>query len=148
VFGILKGRFRILKIPLLLQSKEEIDNVFWTCCILHNRILRKSNEFYLWEKGIDWAGEYGCHDIADLNKKVYFQQFDKHNRYMRTLELRVSRNMDLGVDLFSANISNYQNGSSTVAPDNRAEVELTHSSLRSKLVENFMFRYNNRSIVW
>ncbi|CAN0178702.1 unnamed protein product [Ascophyllum nodosum] len=37
-FGILKGRFRILKLPLLYRSKEAIDNVFFTSCILHNML--------------------------------------------------------------------------------------------------------------
>ena len=35
-FGSVKGRFRILKLPLLFEDKEVIDNVWFTCCILHN----------------------------------------------------------------------------------------------------------------
>ncbi|CAB1103577.1 unnamed protein product [Ectocarpus sp. CCAP 1310/34] len=37
-FGILKGRFRILKLAMAYQSQERIDNVFFTCCILHNML--------------------------------------------------------------------------------------------------------------
>ena len=37
-FGILKGRFRILKLPILFRSRERIDNAFFTCCILHNML--------------------------------------------------------------------------------------------------------------
>lgn len=39
VFGILKGRFRILKLPQQWHSKREMDNVFSVCCALHNRLL-------------------------------------------------------------------------------------------------------------
>ncbi|CAN0563637.1 unnamed protein product [Ectocarpus sp. 12 AP-2014] len=37
-FGILKSRFRILKLAMAYQSQERIDNVFFTCCILHNML--------------------------------------------------------------------------------------------------------------
>ncbi|CAN0416889.1 unnamed protein product, partial [Ascophyllum nodosum] len=37
-FGILRGRFRILKLPILFRSRERIDNAFFTCCILHNML--------------------------------------------------------------------------------------------------------------
>lgn len=33
-FGILKGRFIILKLRLGYHSKEDIDNIFFACCIL------------------------------------------------------------------------------------------------------------------
>ncbi|CAN0446773.1 unnamed protein product, partial [Pylaiella littoralis] len=35
-FGILKRRFRILKLRLAYHCREDIDNIFFTCCILHN----------------------------------------------------------------------------------------------------------------
>ncbi|CAB1116194.1 unnamed protein product [Ectocarpus sp. CCAP 1310/34] len=37
-FGILKGRFRILKLAMAYPEQERIDNVFFTCCILHNML--------------------------------------------------------------------------------------------------------------
>ncbi|CAN0408744.1 unnamed protein product, partial [Discosporangium mesarthrocarpum] len=36
--GILKGRFRILKLPLGFRDEDRIDNMFNTCCILHNML--------------------------------------------------------------------------------------------------------------
>ena len=38
-FGILKKRWRVLKNPMLLQSKVSIDNIVFTCAILHNMLL-------------------------------------------------------------------------------------------------------------
>lgn len=35
-FGRVKNRFRILKIPSLLQNLQDVSNVFVTCCIFHN----------------------------------------------------------------------------------------------------------------
>jgi hypothetical protein len=38
-FGRMKKRFRILKIPILYHEVEKVDNVFYTCAILHNMLL-------------------------------------------------------------------------------------------------------------
>eukprot|EP00961_Rhodomonas_salina_P039642 532443-Rhodomonas_salina.1 len=53
-FGVLKGRFRILKLPVLLHKKDKVDNVFWTCAILHNMI-RKFDFQKRWEADVDWT---------------------------------------------------------------------------------------------
>ncbi|CAM9274653.1 unnamed protein product, partial [Pylaiella littoralis] len=37
-FGILKGRFRTLKLRLAYHCREDIDDIFFTCCILHNML--------------------------------------------------------------------------------------------------------------
>ena len=43
VFGILKKRFRLLCNAIELHSKDQIDNVFFTSCILHNILLSYGN---------------------------------------------------------------------------------------------------------
>ncbi len=50
-FGILKGSFRILKRPALFKYKRQVDNVFITCCILHNIVL-KYNNLQAWEGNV------------------------------------------------------------------------------------------------
>ena len=40
LFGSLKKRFRILRNPLSFQYALDIHNVMWTCCVLHNMLLR------------------------------------------------------------------------------------------------------------
>jgi DDE superfamily endonuclease len=58
-FGILKGRFRVLKTGIRLDGPEAADRVWLTCCALHN--------FLLEEDGLDdWNGDIGCNDITDL----------------------------------------------------------------------------------
>jgi hypothetical protein len=39
VFGILKKRFRILKIPLPCRDVKLVDDIVHCCCILHNMML-------------------------------------------------------------------------------------------------------------
>lgn len=60
-FGILKGRFRILKLPVLYRKREDVDNVFFTCCILHN-MLHAYDGLDVLEADVDWAGADGRHD--------------------------------------------------------------------------------------
>ena len=39
VFGILKKRFRILKLPLCVKDLGDVEHVIRSCCILHNMIM-------------------------------------------------------------------------------------------------------------
>lgn len=63
-FGILKGRFRILKLRLAYHSRDDIDNIFFTCCILHN-MLHSFDGMSVFEENVDWAGSAGLHDPKD-----------------------------------------------------------------------------------
>ncbi|CAN0462809.1 unnamed protein product, partial [Ectocarpus sp. 12 AP-2014] len=63
-FGILKGRFRILKLGILFQDKNVIDNLFFTCCTLHN-MLHAFDGLDELETVEDWGGRAGLHDAWD-----------------------------------------------------------------------------------
>ncbi|CAN0439876.1 unnamed protein product, partial [Pylaiella littoralis] len=39
-FGRLKGRFRLFKTGVLFNSREKIDNAWFTACIIHNMLLQ------------------------------------------------------------------------------------------------------------
>ncbi|CAB1105184.1 unnamed protein product [Ectocarpus sp. CCAP 1310/34] len=63
-FGVVKGRFRICKMQFLYRKKERIDNIFFTCIILHNMLLAYDG-IELLEPDCDWAGADG-----DLDKNI------------------------------------------------------------------------------
>ena len=74
-FGRLKGQFRILKTPLLFTdpTRGKLDNVFFTCCILHNMIMVWKETGLLnpdAEAGIDYGAE-----AADENGAEYVGGF-------------------------------------------------------------------------
>ena len=46
-FGILKKRWRILKVPLQLAQPDEIDAIFRTCLVLHNMCLKYDSREYI-----------------------------------------------------------------------------------------------------
>lgn len=60
-FGVLKGRLRTLKLPIMFQDSKIIDSMFLTCCILHN-MLHAHGGIEALEEGVDWAGKDGRHD--------------------------------------------------------------------------------------
>lgn len=60
-FGTLKGRFRILKLPVPFQKKDDVDNVFFACCTIHN-MLHSYGGLGELEENADWAGSDGLHD--------------------------------------------------------------------------------------
>jgi Plant transposon protein len=54
-FGILKGRFRILKTGICLHKIESIDQLWSTCCALHNMFLDDDGLNANWEQGVlEW----------------------------------------------------------------------------------------------
>ncbi|CAM9738673.1 unnamed protein product [Discosporangium mesarthrocarpum] len=65
-FGRLKGLFRILKMLLTFwpsseNSRDNIDNIFFVCCILENKPLAYDGLCVL-ESGTDWCGRDGMHE--------------------------------------------------------------------------------------
>lgn len=60
-FGILKGRFRVLKLPIPYRSKENIDNMFFTCCTLHN-MLHAFDGMDVFEENVNWDQLDGLFD--------------------------------------------------------------------------------------
>ena len=43
-FGVMKKRFRVLKLPILLRDVTEINDVFKTCAVLHNVLLTHDSQ--------------------------------------------------------------------------------------------------------
>jgi DDE superfamily endonuclease len=56
-FGILKGRWRILKTGIRCHNTEVADNVWMTCCALHNHLLDVDGLSSKWNDGIASAYE-------------------------------------------------------------------------------------------
>ena len=54
VFGILKKRFRILKIPLPCYNLLQVVDILHSCCILHNMILEDKDRINLGHLVDDW----------------------------------------------------------------------------------------------
>ena len=58
-FGILKGRWRCLKYGIRLRGHKTCDQVWLTCCALHNMLLEVDGLSKQWKNGVksDWETE-------------------------------------------------------------------------------------------
>ena len=67
-FGIMKGRWRILKAGIRTHRLKTADDIWKTCCALHNWLLEEDGLDERWEQGIPslWEGPEGYHDVDDL----------------------------------------------------------------------------------
>ena len=83
-FGILKGRFRILRYGFRFQKITLCDKLFLTCCSLHNLLLDKDGLDKNWETGGQsiWHRDYNSQRVE---KEVVQTPFaiQKLNRFKR-----------------------------------------------------------------
>ncbi|CAB9525869.1 Plant transposon protein [Seminavis robusta] len=65
-FGILKGRFRILRTGIRLDGPEAADRIWLTCCALHNKLLKADGLLD------EWEGARGENDVDDMRRFAPF----------------------------------------------------------------------------
>ena len=85
-FGILKGCFRILKTSIRLLGQKSADNIFQTCCALHNWLLNEGGLSERWEEGTPtiWEGCIYFHDVCNVQEL----QPAAEQRLMSPMELK------------------------------------------------------------
>ncbi len=72
-FGILKGRWRILKAGVHLWGVLYTDNVWLTCCTLHNWLLDIDGFGGEWNCGVpisDWTGPLHEMDFDRVDEEI------------------------------------------------------------------------------
>jgi hypothetical protein len=120
-FGILKGRWRILKTGICCHNTEVSDNVWMTCCALHNLLLDVDGLSHKWnEDGVASAYENNDGHFQDEdfpaairrlvdptgNESYRLRTFDSSRFGLRTTDFRGEDNDDEveNVDLSSSEL--------------------------------------------
>ncbi|KAG7342192.1 DDE superfamily endonuclease [Nitzschia inconspicua] len=149
-FGILKGRWRILKTGIRIRGLEEVDRIWKTCCALHNWLLEVDGLDKSWNSGVpsEWQGDLGKHDDCDV-------------RYIprpirRLLSPQQRRNYDtsgmgIGGDMMKEqNHEVVPNIVERVSHSNGEMVvrKMSMQQFRSKLVEHFDIAFKKRELSW
>ena len=72
-FGILKGRWQTLKTGVRLHGVDKVDQVWFTCCALHNWLLEIDGLSNEWSDGVpvsEWEGPLGDNDFEGVRVEV------------------------------------------------------------------------------
>ena len=128
-FGILKGRWRILKTGIRLQSREIIDSVFYSCAILHNMLMEYDGLHEEWNAGVQYDGVDGLHDKDDM--KLFFGR------------LHVNAKIDLSK---VGHVRAHQ--AEAVEEEDDTEYDATFRFLNEALIEHFDVICGENGIKW
>ena len=155
-FGILKGRWRILKTGVRLHGIRVVDTIWLTCCALHNMLLEEDGIGEEWECGVsieDWLGKLGENDFKHDEEQAP-AVFD---RLMNNLNIR---NYDLsgmgpGLDVTETqmDVEDDDNENDLEMPALRegeiVEVrKLPLAYFRRKLVQHFNILFESGDLIW
>lgn len=135
-FGIMKGRWRILKTGIRLQSRAVIDNVFYTCSILHNMLMEYDGLHKEWCAGVQYDGLDGYHDTEDMRRIFGRLHVNKKTDLSRVGHIRNS----------SANAA-CNNADEDAEPDD-TEYDASFEFLNSALIEHFDVVSSENGIKW
>jgi hypothetical protein len=154
-FGILKGRWRILKTGIRLHTLEAADRFWKMCCALHNMLLDIDGLDEKWVDGVrsDWEGTLGHHEDQDAIRNVPFaiQRLNVTCPNARTFD---SSGMGPGDDADPQAVHDgllplvVDNNNSTAPDGARVVRHLSLDYFRSKLVEHFDILWQQKNVVW
>ena len=143
-FGILKGRWRILKTGIRIHGTQSCDDIFKTCCALYNLLLEGD--------GIDnesnWLGDWGLHNSLDdvINDITPYALL----RLRSPAQVRSDDTSTLGTYCIIANTERNTNDNQQFefveGDTNIRNMSLT--SFRQKLVEHFDIMYERNALQW
>ena len=136
-FGIMKGRFCILRNGIRFHSIEKCDQVWLTCCALHNRLLF-----------VD-----GLHENWDIGKlSTWGKNYNKCNRRsmpfaLQRLHSNTKKCNDIEIDSneLPTNKSTYDK---YTIDGKRVVKNMPLSIFQDRLVEHFDIRFKKNDIVW
>jgi DDE superfamily endonuclease len=172
-FGILKGRWRILKTGIRLGGVEKADKIFLTCCALHNWLLDVDGLSAPWEGAVPtntveddevmggWDGEMGQHDdedfdvlpaaIRDLNNPVEMRNYDQSGMGPGSDAILTDEELADCVEEMSQQATDDDTSTSILAgsPDHVQLVrKLSLAEFRKRLIVHFDIAYNRGEVKW
>jgi hypothetical protein len=143
-FGILKGRWRILKSGVYLRSAMAIDGVWFTCCALHNWLLDMDGLDEQWETGVqsDWEGPLGEH------KDEVLPNANQNLRYDTSGRISFGNDVDPNIGSHDMEDDTAFHDDSTLHDGTRIVCKLSQKYFREKLVEHFDIVWRRNEVVW
>ena len=158
--GILKGRFRVLKTGIWTDGINSVDDIWLTCCALHNWLLDIDGLTGEWKDGVpvsDREGTMGQHDddyplnapmpnaIARLHHNLNYRNYDLSGMGPGNDVTTLFNSHPFAADdKFDKYYDNDDNSNTDDAPDNKGHsvLNVRHLSLKyfwRKIVRHFEY---------
>jgi hypothetical protein len=142
----MKGRWRILKAGVRLWGVLSVDEVWLTCCALHNWLLDIDGFGGVWNGGVaisDWTGRNGDHDYDGLSKEIP----NAVARICRNLDPQNydSSGMGHGTDVLQDDMVDNRHVSNLLS-NNISSMSLT--TFHSRLVAHHAVQFRRNTLVW
>ena len=138
-FGILQRRFRFLRNGILLQSQDVIDNIFFTCCILHNMLLEFDGLDVHWNLT---EAEWECLDTQPSNSDV---NYDEDGDIIEAIESTNSRARILER---RSVVRTEEEEEAVLDNDIEEEIDNSYEAKRRALIVHFHTAYNKGEVAW
>ena len=135
-FGILKGRFGILRYGIRLHSIEKCDQIWKTCCALHNRLLFIDGLHRYWGNDSLSNWEISHHSFTKRTKGKF-----AHNRLNQN-------NDDEEADNQYKTCNNSNDYEHYIVDGRRAVKKMPLTVFQDRLIEYFDVRFKRHTIKW
>ena len=152
-FGILKGRFCILRYGIRLWGLDKTDQLWMTCCALHNRLLEVDGLCEGWENGVRSNWETDVDDENDLPFALRRLKNPSKERTYDTSSMGVGPDCQKTPDqdndcLYIASEKNllkeFSSNDETVVSVNKLPLQI----FRKKLITHFNIAFQRNELVW
>ena len=161
-FGILKGRWRILKSGIRVHGTSTPDKVFLTCCALHNWLLEVDGLDENWEDGVQSFWEADDDRNTDISSREHQQQKDLPDAIFRlynpdstrmfeataAVENEADRAEEPSTTSTCDTIPASNNDGSREDDSIKMVCSMTLAEFRSKLVTQFSIAFERNEVIW
>lgn len=140
-----------MKNGVRLHNASDVDDVWRTCCALHNWLLEADGLNARWERGVnvsDYLADMGLHDGPDAGRfvPVVFSRAT-HPRQYDLSGMGPGDDPDYDADSTPA-IPN-ADGAASGSLDGIVRVkDMSQLSFRRKLIEHFAIKWRRREVTW
>jgi Plant transposon protein len=145
-FGILKGRWRILKAGVLVHGTRKADMIWKTCCSLHNWLLDINGLNENWHS--DWIGELGNLEYQHLPTGVQAAMTLGDDEYDTSRMGHGSDRCFAGTDKDDDDVPVWDRNIETDALGHIIVRSMKMKDFREKLVQHFDIAFKRNEGCW
>ena len=144
-FGILKGRWRILKTGIRLHGILNCDMIWLTCCALHNMLLEIDGLASKWTDGVQSDWQTMQDDDVDMPNAIRKLMNPSSNRLSDLSNIGCGNDIDISSDENNVDESTHPD------PKSNSPVkvqDLSMSTFRKRLIRHFNICFLQNKVIW